>query len=116
MTLIKIHPNLKIAIVEKEESVGQHASGRNSGVLHSGFYYSPESLKAKFCRDGNIKLRSYCSTKSIPIINTGKVVVAEDEIDSERLLALYSRAIENGVDVELHDEKELVKFESLART
>jgi L-2-hydroxyglutarate oxidase LhgO len=116
MSLIKIHPDLKIAIVEKEESVGQHASGRNSGVLHAGFYYSPESLKAKFCRDGNIQLRSYCSTKSIPIINTGKVVVAEDEIDSERLLALYDRAIENGVDIELHDARELIRFEPLART
>jgi L-2-hydroxyglutarate oxidase LhgO len=55
---LRANPGKKVIIADKEELTGKHASGRNSGVLHAGFYYSPESLKAKFCRTGNLQLRS----------------------------------------------------------
>jgi L-2-hydroxyglutarate oxidase LhgO len=58
IALLESKPSLRVIIAEKEKSLGLHASGRNSGVLHAGFYYSPDSLKAKFCRDGNKELRN----------------------------------------------------------
>ena len=58
--LLQMQPGMKVVVFEKESEVGLHASGRNSGVIHSGFYYSPDSLKAKFCRDGDIGLRELC--------------------------------------------------------
>ena len=58
-------PSLKILVCEKEDKVGLHASSRNSGVLHAGFYYSPESLKAKFCRDGNRQLRDFADARGL---------------------------------------------------
>ena len=76
--LLSRNSKLKVVVVEKEASLGQHASGRNSGVIHAGFYYSADSLKAKFCRDGNVALRELCRNHNIPIRSTGKVVVARD--------------------------------------
>ena len=84
--------NLKIVIAEKEEKVILHASGRNSGVIHAGFYYSPESLKAQFCRDGNHDLRKLCIRNSIPILETGKVVKeakASDLLNDPDVRAAY---------------------------
>lgn len=102
--------------MEKEKSLGVHASGRNSGVLHAGFYYSPESLKAKFCRDGNLELRKVAKKHGIPVLNTGKVIVARNSDENKELDTLYARGIKNGVDLEIKDSKELAKFEPLAKT
>jgi L-2-hydroxyglutarate oxidase LhgO len=55
---LETFPGSRVVVADKEDQIGKHASGRNSGVLHAGFYYSPDSLKAKFCRDGNIALRT----------------------------------------------------------
>ena len=66
-----------IIILEKEDKCGLHASGRNSGVLHAGFYYTSDSLKAKFTRVGNQQLTEFCNSKNIPLNNCGKLVVAE---------------------------------------
>ena len=93
-----------------------HASGRNSGVLHAGFYYSPDSLKAKFCRDGNLELRKVAKKHQIPVLNTGKVIVARNSEENKELDALYARGIKNGVDLEIKDLNELAKFEPLAKT
>jgi L-2-hydroxyglutarate oxidase LhgO len=57
IALLQSRPSLKVLIADKEKEIAMHASGRNSGVIHAGFYYSPDSLKAKFCRDGNFELR-----------------------------------------------------------
>jgi L-2-hydroxyglutarate oxidase LhgO len=60
IALLQSRPNFKVLIADKEKDIGRHASGRNSGVIHAGFYYSPDSLKARFCRDGNFELRNTC--------------------------------------------------------
>ena len=67
IAILESKPKNKVCIFEKEKEVSTHASGRNSGVIHAGFYYTPESLKAKFCRDGNIFLRKFCTENDIPI-------------------------------------------------
>ena len=75
-------PQLKVALLEKEKSIAYHASGRNSGVVHSGFHPKPESLKAKLCVEGNRMIREYTRTRNVPIKQVGTLVVArnEDEI------------------------------------
>ena len=112
----QIHPNASIAVFDKENSVGEHASGRNSGVLHAGFYYSPDSLKAKFCRLGNLELRKFCKENNLRILETGKVVVCQDKQDVLRLEELYRRGVENGVDIEIHSFQELNRIEPAAQT
>ena len=83
--LLNQHSGKKIIIVDKEGQPGVHASGRNSGVLHAGFYYSPDSLKAKFCKQGNIALKKFCKENNLKILETGKVVVCQNEQDVKRL-------------------------------
>ena len=116
ISLLESNPKLKVRIVEKERELGAHASGRNSGVLHAGFYYSPDSLKAKFCKDGNRELRKLAAKFEIPVLDVGKVVVTKDEEQVTRLEELFERGIKNAVDVELLDEKYLPRYEPLART
>jgi L-2-hydroxyglutarate oxidase LhgO len=116
IALLESHSNLKVTVAEKESELAKHASGRNSGVLHAGFYYSPDSLKARFCRDGNFAIKQLATKHKIPVRNVGKVVVARNADESLRLDTLYSRGIKNGVELEILDEKELPKFEPLART
>ena len=116
ISIKQIDPGLSVAIFEKDYDYGLHASGRNSGVLHAGFYYSPDSLKAKFCVDGNLQLRKFAFDNGINVNETGKVVVARDAKESLRLETLYDRGIANGVDVQLLDASDLVNFEPLAKT
>jgi L-2-hydroxyglutarate oxidase len=114
--LLESNPSLRILVVEKESNLGFHASGRNSGVIHAGFYYSPDSLKAKFCRDGNRELRKLCVRNNIPILETGKVVVTQNEEEELRLETLFDRGLENGVELEMHEAESLSSFEPQART
>lgn len=116
IAILESRPSTIVRIVEKEPAPGLHASGRNSGVLHAGFYYSPDSLKAKFCREGNLELRRLCSENNIPLQETGKVVVARNQEEDFRLDLLFSRGISNGVNLELLDESKLSKLEPLAKT
>lgn len=116
IALLESNPRTKVTVIEKETRSGVHASGRNSGVLHAGFYYTPNSLKAKFCREGNIELRKLAAEFNVPVKQVGKVVVAKNESESTRLHALFERGIQNGIDLELLPESELTKFEPLART
>ncbi len=109
-------PSLKILVCEKEDKVGLHASSRNSGVLHAGFYYSPESLKAKFCRDGNRQLRDFIQKKNLPLLPVGKVVVTQSKEEEERLVTLFNRGITNGVKLEYLPAEDLKRFEPLAVT
>jgi L-2-hydroxyglutarate oxidase LhgO len=116
IALLEAKPSLKVIIAEKEKSLAVHASGRNSGVLHAGFYYSPDSLKAKFCRDGNLELRKLIKKYELPIRDVGKVVVTRNQEELARLDALYERGISNGVSLELLDASKLQDYEPLAVT
>ncbi|MGZ8462665.1 MAG: L-2-hydroxyglutarate oxidase [Candidatus Deferrimicrobiaceae bacterium] len=105
-----------IVIVEKEAAPGMHASGRNSGVLHAGIYYAPDSLKAKSCLNGNFLMRAYCREKGLPLQENGKVIVARDEGEIPALSDLMRRATANGAKVEMIDEAQLAGIEPNART
>jgi len=89
----------RIALVEKEAECGLHASGRNSGVIHAGFYYTADSLKAKFTRDGNRLLSEYCRQKKILVNPCGKLVVARNETELPQLDELLRRGNANGVEL-----------------
>lgn len=105
-----------ITIIEKETSLGRHASGRNSGVLHAGIYYTPDSLKAKFCLKGNLLMKQYCKEKGLTLIESGKVIVTKKESEIPVLHELYRRAKANEAEVELIDEKTLKEIEPYAKT
>ena len=116
LAILERNSTSKVLIIDKEDKPGVHASGRNSGVLHAGFYYSPDSLKAKFCRLGNLELRKFCRENNIQILETGKVVVCQDKQDVSRLEELHRRGIANGVDIEIFQSEELEKIEPAAQT
>jgi L-2-hydroxyglutarate oxidase len=116
IAILENKPAFKIIIAEKEPRLALHASGRNSGVLHAGFYYSPDSLKAKFCRDGNKELRILANKYDIPVREVGKVVVVRNDDENSRLETLFERGIKNGVDLEILDASELNTYEPLAIT
>ena len=116
IALLQNRPSLKVMVVDKEKNIAMHASGRNSGVIHAGFYYSPDSLKAKFCRDGNFELRKLAKKYGIPVKDVGKVVVTRNEDEDSRLDTLFERGIANGVELEIHPEEKLKDFEPLAIT
>ena len=113
---LKAFPETKVVIADKEDQIGKHASGRNSGVLHAGFYYSPESLKAKFCRKGNVALRTLAKKHAIPVHEVGKVVVTRNIEEDSRLELLFERGTQNGVELELLEESVISKYEPLAVT
>lgn len=108
-------PRENVTVLEKEPRCGLHASGRNSGVLHAGFYYSSDSLKARFCRDGNRELREYCRARELPMNECGKLVVprSDDELDALDLLLERGRA--NGVELEELTAEEAREVEPRAR-
>jgi L-2-hydroxyglutarate oxidase len=116
IALLQSRPSLKVMVADKEKGIALHASGRNSGVIHAGFYYSPDSLKAKFCRDGNFELRKLAKKYGIPVKDVGKVVVTRNEDEDSRLNTLFERGIANGVEIEIHPEEKLKDFEPLAIT
>ena len=90
-------PSSKIVILEKEPAVARHQTGRNSGVLHSGIYYKPGSLKAKNCLSGKESMVRFCEQESIPYALCGKVIVATDESELPGLQKIYERGLANGV-------------------
>jgi len=106
----------EITLLEKEAACGLHASGRNSGVIHAGFYYSANSLKAKLTRAGNQAMTAYCEAKKIPLNRCGKLVVAKDQDDLPRLDELLRRGQANGVPLESLTEEEARKIEPRVKT
>lgn len=106
----------RVLLIEKEPSCGAHASGRNSGVLHAGFYYSPDSLKAKFTRLGNERLTAYCQEKRIPLNKCGKLVVAKDATDLPSLDELLRRGQINGIELQTMTETEAKSIEPRVKT
>jgi L-2-hydroxyglutarate oxidase LhgO len=116
ISLLDSNSSLKVIIAEKESQLGAHASGRNSGVLHAGFYYTPNSLKAKFCKEGNQKLTKLALSHKVPLEKIGKIVVTKDASEIDDLNNLAKRGAINGIDVEVLPAKSLSKFEPLAQT
>jgi L-2-hydroxyglutarate oxidase len=110
------HPNDSVVVYDKEEHLAAHASGRNSGVLHAGFYYAPDSLKAQLTRRGNQMLREFCHERGVTIRETGKVVVTTSGEQLPALMTLFERGQANGVELEVIDESQLAELEPLART
>lgn len=106
----------EVLVLEKEPELGRHASGRNSGVLHAGVYYAPDSAKARTCLAGNRLMRAYCREKGLPLVEGGKVIVARSEAELPTLDELLRRATANGARVRSIDEKELDEVEPMART
>jgi L-2-hydroxyglutarate oxidase LhgO len=106
----------RVILTEKESSCGLHASGRNSGVLHAGFYYSPDSLKASFARLGNHMLTEYCVSRKIPINKCGKLVVAKDLDEHAALDEMLRRGRTNGVELEDITDREALSIEPRVKT
>ncbi len=109
IALKKKHPQATIMILEKEPEMGLHGSGRNSGVLHAGFYYTSDSLKARFTREGNAAMRSFCYANDLPINEAGKVVVAANASEDASLETLMERGRANGVELRWMDTDELAR-------
>jgi L-2-hydroxyglutarate oxidase len=115
MRLLEKYPRLTVAILEKEDRIAAHQSGHNSGVLHSGIYYKPGSLKARLCVRGKELLLRFCDEHDIPYKLCGKVIVALDESELPRLQDLYQRGLTNGVPgVELIGPERLRELEPYA--
>ncbi|PLY07683.1 MAG: L-2-hydroxyglutarate oxidase [Arcobacter sp.] len=103
-------PDSKILVMEKEKEVAMHSSGRNSGVLHAGFYYTANSLKAKFTKEGNIALKEFCKERNLKVNACKKVVVAQNEKELEGLEELKKRGDTNGVELHWLNEAKLLEL------
>eukprot|EP00069_Balaena_mysticetus_P009012 bmy_06170T0 len=114
--LILRHPALSIGVLEKEKDLAIHQTGHNSGVIHSGIYYKPESLKAKLCVQGAALIYEYCNQKGISYKQCGKLIVAVEQEEIPRLQALYERGLQNGVqDLRLIQQEDIKKKEPYCR-
>ena len=107
-------PEQTIVVIEKEDGLAKHQTGRNSGVLHSGIYYKPGSLKAKICRQGKLAMEKFCKEHGIDYELCGKVIVATSKEEVGRLDAIYDRGKANGVNCELIPKERLKEIESYA--
>ncbi len=95
--LLLDHPTAEVTLFEKEDKVAQHQTSHNSGVVHAGLYYAKGSLKARLCRRGVHLVREYCKENNLPYDECGKLVVALNEVELERLQRLYQIALDNEV-------------------
>ena len=112
--LLQLRPNTQLIVLEAEADVGRHQSGHNSGVLHSGVYYKPGSLKAVTCRAGKAMMEAFCAAQGVPTERCGKVIVATSAPELPRLEAIQERAVANGVECRRIDSDELRKLEPAA--
>lgn len=100
LNLLQRRPGASVVVLEKEPALAAHQTGHNSGVIHSGIYYAPGSLKARLCRAGEKATKEFCQAHGIPFRTIGKLVVATSDLEVRRLGDLRERAGENGIDVE----------------
>lgn len=110
------HPSARILVLEKEASPGLHSSGRNSGVLHSGLYYAPGSLKARLCRQGAAEMAAFHDEHGLRLNRCGKLLVPTTPAFASEMATLARRAAENGVRVETIDEHSLRELEPETRS
>jgi (S)-2-hydroxyglutarate dehydrogenase len=115
MALLRDRPGLRLAVLEKEASVGTHQSGHNSGVIHAGLYYQPGSLKARFCTAGRLALMEFADQRQIPYRQTGKLVVATRDSELPRLASLAERGRANGLAVREIGPEEMTGIEPAVR-
>ncbi|XP_071752491.1 L-2-hydroxyglutarate dehydrogenase, mitochondrial [Centroberyx gerrardi] len=114
--LILRHPTLSFVLLEKEKELSVHQSGHNSGVIHSGIYYTPGSLKARLCVRGATLAYEYCEKKGLPYKRCGKLIVALEQEEIPRLKALYERGLQNNVrDLGIIDAKGIREREPYCR-
>lgn len=114
--LLARHPGLRLVNLEKEDVLSKHQTGHNSGVIHSGIYYAPGSLKARLCVEGRKSLWNYCERKRIEYRNVGKLIVATDESELGRLDELMRRGVANGIEnLEMLDAAGIAKREPHCR-
>src|SRR5438105_4120761 len=114
--LSRRYSDSRVALIEKENECGLHASGRNSGVIHAGFYYTADSLKARFTREGNRQLQAYCESRQIPLNKCGKLVVARNAADLPQLDELLRRGRLNGVPLQSITAEEARTIEPRVKT
>jgi (S)-2-hydroxyglutarate dehydrogenase len=112
--LRKRYSDASITVLEKELNVGQHASGRNSGVLHSGIYYGSDTLKAMVCSAGAKKMQEFAAEHNIHCNKSGKVIIATSENDIQTIEKLLKNAANNGINAKQLDEKEIKEIEPYA--
>lgn len=110
-SITRRYPNSHVTVLEKEKSLAYHQTGRNSGVMHSGIYYKPNSLKAVNCRTGKQMMEDFCEEQGIPFRLVGKVIVATDEKELPALNNLFERGRANGVECEFIDKERLLEIE-----
>lgn len=111
MQLIERHPGLSVLLLEKEASLAAHQSGHNSGVIHAGVYYAPGSLKAEFCRRGATATYEFARRHEVRVEQCGKLIVATENVEMERLNALYARCQQNRLEPQVLDEAALRELE-----
>ncbi|QBS42203.1 L-2-hydroxyglutarate oxidase [Nocardia sp. CS682] len=109
--LLQRHPGSTLVLLEKAAALATHQTGHNSGVIHSGIYYPPDSLKARLCRRGARWTKEFAAAQKITFEVCGKLLVATDAAERQRMLALHERSVTNGVAVELLDAAELHRRE-----
>ena len=115
MKMSQKYPDLKIAVIEKEDDFALHQTGHNSGVIHAGIYYKPGSQKGNFCYAGSKELRKYCDFKGIEYELCGKLIVATNTKELGMLKELHSRGLANGVDgLRMIDKDEIKEIEPYA--
>lgn len=114
--LRKRNPTATIAILEKEVAEALHASGRNSGVLHTGIYYGQDTQKAKFCLEGNHLMKNFCREHQLGLNECGKLIVAKTTGELEELQRLYRQGRLNGANISYISAKEALEIEPNART
>ncbi|ASF10831.1 L-2-hydroxyglutarate oxidase [Nocardia brasiliensis] len=113
--ILRRHPGATLVLLEKAGALATHQTGHNSGVIHSGIYYPPDSLKARLCRQGARWTKEFAAAQGIPFEVCGKLLVATDAAEQQRMLALHERSVTNGVAVELIDAAELRRREPKVR-
>jgi L-2-hydroxyglutarate oxidase len=111
MRLLQRNPGASLVLLEKESALAMHQTGHNSGVIHSGIYYAPDSLKADLCKRGERATKEFCTEHGIPFVTCGKTLVATSPVELERMEALVERAGLNGIEVERLDGAELRRRE-----
>jgi L-2-hydroxyglutarate oxidase len=111
MEISQARPGCSLFLLDKEDGIARHQTGHNSGVIHSGVYYAPGSLKARLCREGAEATKAFCAERGIAFDACGKLLVATNEVERIRMEALHERAKQNGIEVECIDAAELARRE-----